>query len=85
MFVEDDYLCDKNAINEIMLFFNMFGDKGREIWLNPTTDIGDNHIDTRNKDGTWYRGVTLPSTKNGIGIWWRQFNHSTSTFATSVE
>ena len=85
LFVEDDYLCDKNAINEIMLFFNMFGDKGREIWLNPTTDIGDNHIDTRNKDGTWYNGVTLPSSKNGIGIWWRQFNHSTSTFATSVE
>ena len=81
LFLEDDYLCDKNALSEILLFFNMFND---DIWLSPTTDIGNNKIVPVDSSGNRLSTQVFPSSKDGIGIWWKQTNHSTSTFATTV-
>ena len=82
LFIEDDYLIDINAISEIINFYSMFQS---DIWLNPTTDIGDEKIVPIDKQtNTFKKTIVLPSSKEGIGIWWKQTYHSTSTFCTTV-
>lgn len=81
LFAEDDYLFDKAAIAEIVNFYNMFD---KPIFMNPTTDIGDEKIVPVNSAKQYKQTTIFPSSKEGIGIWWKQTWHSTSTFATSV-
>jgi hypothetical protein len=84
LFLEDDYICHEKSMFEIVDFFHMFRQGSNSIFLNPTTDVGDEGI-LGIVNGKYRTSTILPSKKSGIGIWWRQTWHSTSTFCTKVE
>jgi Glycosyltransferases, probably involved in cell wall biogenesis len=83
LFLEDDYLCHPEFISEILGFFRMFDRNHNSVFLNPTTDVGDPGV-VEIKGRKYRRATVLPSKKGGLGIWWRQTWHSTSTFAAKV-
>lgn len=84
LFIEDDYLCDVNSFRELIYFYTMFDKHSNQIFLNPTTDTG-SLTNIPMQDGKYMTSVILPSRKCGVGIWWRQTCHSTSTFAANVK
>lgn len=84
LFIEDDYVCDKNSISELIKFYRMFDKSSNRFFINPSSDLGDYKIVTET-NGKYDKTVVLPGAKSGIGIWWRQVYHSTSTFATTAK